>query len=256
MKAIDGFNATIERAEHFLKLYEVLHDNRKRAVRSDWGDKFRALMRWSPSEKFERVDGTGSILILLSDAGVSRAQFNHDILSELLRGSIVTSVSALDRYLHDLVVERCWALLTRKEADIPSELAKIRIPVVETKRALQQLRNNADARPGNLVKKAVQEMLHKETFQSPDDVKRAAEMVGCTDFWTKVSVRMTGKPAKGDVVASLRGIAIRRNQIVHEADLVRKVRDARPSLRDISHADAKRSVMWMKDFVAAIEQIV
>ncbi|MBI3301966.1 MAG: hypothetical protein HYZ72_07805 [Deltaproteobacteria bacterium] len=81
-------------------------------------------------------------------------------------------------------------------------------------------------------------------------------MLGIKDFWSVVASKMPGKPSKEDVMKQLREIATRRNQIVHEADLVRKIKSKQLTLREVKHAEAKNIVDWTKNFVGAIEQVV
>jgi hypothetical protein len=258
MKPIDLFNASIERPKHILRLYDLLHDSRSRSVRRDWAKSFKEMMRWPKGEDIVRVDGKDkqSLLIMRQAVGIDRVHFSHDYLSELLRSVVVAAISSLDRYLHDLVVHHSWKLLSKADEDVPTELKKLSIPVSVAKRAIQQLKKDAKARPGHIVKKAIQERLHREyTFQKPDDVLKASKMLGLEDFWTKVASKMPGTPKKEDVVATLRTIAKRRNEIVHEADLVLKTKAREITLRDITRADAENWINWMEEFVTAIDQV-
>jgi hypothetical protein len=259
MKPLDSFNAAIDRARHLLNLYDLLHDSRQRGVRSDWADSFKALMHWPASESIVRVDGKDrdSLLVLREAVGIDRDQFSHDYVSELLRASVVAAISALDRYMHDLVLLHSWRLLSKPEDQIPNELKKIAIPVTATKRALRRLRENSTARPGHIVKEAIQEHLHRHyTFQKPDDILKASKMLGVSNFWQSVANEMPVSPTKQDVIMSLRKIAARRNQIVHEADLVRKTKAKEITLRDISRREAHIWIEWMTEFVNAIDRVV
>ena len=241
-----------------LRLYELICDTRKYNVRKDWESTFKQVMHWPDKESIVRVDGKdkASILVLREKCNIGREQFAHDYVSELLRGAVVASVSALDRYLHDLIVKHSWKLLNRREEDIPKGLKSLNISTLDAKKALEHLRKNSASRPGHLIKQAVQERLHREyTFQNPDSVLAAAKMLGVEDFWSKVSAKMPGKPANGEVIKMLRKIAQRRNQIVHEADLIR-TRRADAALRDISHSDAVAWVEWMEGFGSAIQEVV
>jgi hypothetical protein len=67
--------------------------------------------------------------------------------------------------------------------------------------------------------------------------------------------RMPGAPARDDVIETLRLINSRRNQIVHEADLVRTSR-REPALRDISYAEAEEWIRWMRGLGNAIQSAV
>lgn len=242
-----------------LRLYDLLHDTRARKVRADWAAKLLSLMHWPKAEKITRVDGKNrnSILILREAVGIDRDKFTHEYLAELLRATVVATVSGLDRYMHDIVIFHSWALLNRAEGKIPKELKKLQIPVLSARHAVDKIRSDAKARPGVLVKEALREHLHREyTFQRPDDVQKAALMLGIDDFWGKVAAAMPGAPKKEEVIRTLREIAQRRNQIVHEADIVRKAKAMTITMREISVKDAADWVAWMRSFVAAIDVVV
>ena len=259
MNPKDCFDTAYIRAEHFLTLYKLLHDTRARRIRSDWADRFKDLMRWPQGENIVRIDGENrnSILILREEVGIDRNQFTHEYMSELLRSAIVAVVSAFDRYLHDQVVSKSWGLLQKKEDDIPKELTRIKLPVLATKRALDKLRRDEKSRPGYIVKQAIQENLHREyTFQNPSNVVKACQMLGVNDLWTKVSAEMPGNPQISDVISKLKSIVDRRNKIVHEADLTKKIKIKKVSLRKITLKFTVESVYWIRDLVEAIDIVI
>lgn len=259
MAPFDTFLVAMHRADHLLVIYDLLHDQRQRGVRQDWADKFRGLMRWPKNEAFERVDGKAgnSILILRKATGLDRDKFQHEYLEELLRATVVATVSALDRYMHDIVVHHSWALLGQAEAKVPKELKNLQIPVLAAKHAVDRLRKDDTARPGGLIKEAIRNELHREfTFQKPDDVQRAAKMLGINDFWRLVAAKMPGHPTNEAVIKALREIVHRRNQIVHEADVVRKAKAKQITMRAISATTAGEWAKWMRDLVGAIDDVV
>ncbi len=254
-----GFDAAMERAKHLLTMYEILHDTRQRRVRADWAASFKKLMRWPAGEQIDRVDGKdrNSMLILRQTVGIDREHFAHDMVSELLRSAVVAAISAVDRYMHDQVVKHCWKLLGRREDQIPKELLKVALSPLVTRRALEKLRSDANARPGSLVKKALQERLHRDyTFQSADGIERAAKLLGLRDFWGEVASRLPGPPTKGDVKDLINEIARRRNKIVHEADLIPRTRHAGFKLRDIAVADARNWVSWIDELISATDDVI
>lgn len=255
----DGFDHAMVRTKHFLVLYNILHDTRYRNIRSDWADNFKAFMRWPNSEKIVRIDGQGgnSFLILKESLGIDRSHFAHDYLSELLRSAIVTSVSALDRYFHDLLVHYCWNILNRNEKHIPKRLKELKIPLLAVKKVIRKLKEEQASRPGNIIKGKIQEILHREyTFQSPNDLDNAAKLLGLEDFWKKVGQEIKGKPKAGIVQDSLRKIAQRRNQIVHEADLILKTKAKEITLREINVNEVDEIKCWVEEFVEAVEKVV
>jgi ribonuclease BN (tRNA processing enzyme) len=137
------------------------------------------------------------------------------------------------------------------------ELKKLSLPILATKNALEKLRGDPKARPGHLVKAALQTHLHRDhTFQRPDDVVKAAQMLGVKDFWGKVAEQMPGSPDKGKVIGILNTIANRRNQIVHEANMVRKTRAKKITLREIARSTAQEWCDWSRLLVEAIDKVV
>ena len=257
--AWDVFETAIERASHLVQLYDLLHDSRQRAVRADWADSFNRLMHWPVGEQIVRIDGTDrdSLLVLRESVGIDREHFTHDYVSELLRASVVASISALDRYMHDIVLHHSWALLQRADADIPKELKKIAIPITTAKSIINKLKDDPKSRPGHIAKKAIQERLHRDyTFQKPGDILKASKMLGISNFWQSVADEMDGTPPKNDVIKQLREIAKRRNQIVHEADVVLKTKAKDITLRDISRTEAEEWTEWIYEFVWAVDTVI
>ena len=254
----DTFDFAYKRAKHYLALYNIVHNSRQRAARSDWLENFKRFMHWPLGDDIVRIDGKDgkSLLILKEELGIDRELFAHDYASELLRSAIVAAISALDRYMHDYVVEKSWSLLNRPENDIPKELKKIKIPVLATKKALEKIRKDHNSRPGSLIKKQIQDVIHREfTFQKKDDIQKGARMLGIEDFWGKVAEKMPDSPSKMDVQSKLTKVAKRRNQIVHESDIFLKISAKKISQREIKYLEAEEYVKWVGHFVSAMDQV-
>lgn len=255
----DTFDFAMSRANHQLALYDILHDSRQRGVRSDWKSKFMNTVTWPNTENIVRVDGKdkNSMLILRECLGLSREQFAHAYVSELLRGVISSSISALDRYIHDQVMKHCLTLLRRAEDDIPKELKNLKIPLLTAKKSLEKFRSSISSRPGSILKADLREILHRdETFQNVYGVEKGAKMLGIDDFWSKITRKLPGYTRSGDVQDKLRSIAKRRNQIVHEADVVIQERARNPKLRDISRTEAEDSLIFISNFAQAFDELV
>jgi len=216
-------------------------------------------MQWPDSEKIVQVDGKdrNSILILRERLHIERRHFAHDYVSELLRAAVVGGVSALDGYMHEQVLSHSWSLLSRAEDKIPTELKKLEIPLLDVKRAIDHARKKNNTRPGNMIKKSIQEILHKNfTFQKPDNIKKAADMLGIADFWGQVASKMSSNPSKENVIDRLRQITYRRNQIVHEADLERKARAKKLTFRKINRNETQEIVTWITNFGKAMDTVI
>lgn len=251
------FDYSIERAKHMLSLYDILHNSRQRSGRKDWLNKFKDLMHWPRGESIVRIDGKdrNSFLVLRESLGITSDRFAHLYVSELLRSSVVSSVSAMDRYFHDLILSKSWTLLSKSEKSVPKNLKTLPIPAYAVRKALAALRDDSSARPGNYLKNEIQNVLHKEyTFQSVSGVDTAVSMLGIKDFWKTVAGCL-GISAE-NAQTKIRDIAKRRNQIVHEADIVLKTKGKEISLRDITRGEAEEIVDFISRFIVEVEKCV
>lgn len=259
VRPIDIFDHAIQRADHFITLYDLLSDTRQRSIRSDWASKFQDLMNWPTGEDIIRVDGKNkdSILIMRESIGIDRNHFTHDYLSELLRAALVASVSAMDRYFHELVLRDSIGLLALSEKNIPPRLKGLKIPVLVTKKALSKAKMDKSSRPGHLLKKAIQIALHEKTFQSPNEIGNAIKnMLGVEDFWRKVGKQMPQAPNSESVQKQIKVIAKRRNAIVHEADLILKTKAQEISLNEIDKNTVSKYIKFLKSFIQGTEKVL
>lgn len=257
MKPKKKFAACIERAEHFLMLYELLCNTRRKDTYSNW--QFSRPNHWKTGDGFVRIDGKNkdSILIIRGTLGITREKFCHDNLSGLLAAAVVFAVSALDRYVHDQIVENSWKLLNRAERDIPKDLSRLRVPLLATKKAVERLKRASNSRPGFIVKQEIQEVLHREyTFQKSNPLKSAGDILGIKDFWGSLAEAHSDKLSKSDLIAKLDAIAERRNQIVHEADTVLTIKDSQIQTHDITKVIAKDYIDFIEKTVSALDKVI
>src|SRR5437016_4627981 len=126
MKPVDVFKHG--RAEHLLKLAELLTNTRQRKMRKDWAKDFKKFMHWKQKEQIDRVDAAGALLILRQSSQLSSKTFNDDYTGELLRASHVTVVAALDRYCHEVISTRCIKSLKNRKG-VSAELRKLALPI-------------------------------------------------------------------------------------------------------------------------------
>ena len=245
MRPIDAFNDGRSRAEHLLKLAEVLTNTRQRAARADWKVSFRNLMHWPTTREFERVDGEHAILILPIECGLRANAFQEEYLSELLRSALVAMVSALDRYCHEVVTKA----LMREFRNGNTHVRKLEISLKEIEEVL--LRAEEGRRPRNALRNALQARLYKETYQTPAQIADALRLAGKTDIWNRCATSMNS--TREELVTKLNKIIARHNRIVHEGDLVRHERAGGVRRHDIQPAEVSDLIAWISDLVAALE---
>ncbi len=256
-----AFDITMQRVDRLLGLYHLLRNTRERRIRRDWARKFKKLMHWAQGDKIDRVDGKGALLILRETSKFSAKEFTHDELGEFLRAALAASVSALDRYCHEVVLSRVMAQLRRSESNWPRELKKLTLPISVTKTAVAHARvrrgrgGGVRTRPMNIVRHALQDQFHRYlTMQNPDDIARAFNMVGIDSLWSQCGKRLGRKP--GTLIDHLRNIVARRNQIVHEGDIRRFRRGQRLVLNEIDIRRIQRDIKLIRDVVGSIDYLL
>ena len=134
---------------------------------------------------------------------------------------------------------------------------QIKIPILATKKAVKKIKSNPNARPGHIIKSELQKILHDNfTFQKPESILNGASMLGIKDLWSKIAQKMPEPHSNADVMDKLKVVANRRNEIVHEADIILKTSANQISQREIAYSFAEDSVVWIGKFVSALDEVI
>lgn len=180
---------------------------------------------------------------------VSRAR------NDLRRAAVVMAVAAIDSYMHALVLRRVSSV--RKE-EFPKILSRVEIPFEDlaslADASLEAQRAKQQARPWVQVKNALQRRLLRETFQSYEQVGNALAMAGIERAWPKVADEMG--ETNTAIKATLGALVHRRNQIVHEGDVMRASRPRKLRFNQIVHETTEDEVDWVESLLAAVEAVV
>lgn len=152
------------------------------------------------------------------------------VASDMRRLSIVMAVSALDTYLHRLVVARVY-----EHKKLPGGLASLSVTfsqlLAEADASVDARKQAKAHRPRVRAKRILRDRLQRETFQNSEDVSRALGMAGKHRSWSHIAAAMSGS-TRGDSVAlraQLDAYVKRRNAMVHEGDYERKERPQNPT---------------------------
>ncbi len=261
MEAIEAFDNAMERVDFLCNLYENLRNTRKRNTRTDWARNFKTLMHWPQGEQIHRIDGTGAVLILRQTSSLQVKQFAEDVLGELSRAALVTAVSALDRYCHEVVLSRVITELRKPVSKMSADCKKMEVSVIDAIKAIENAKvrkgkgGKTRTRPMNIIRHSLQEKFHRNrTMQKPDDIAKSFSMVGIEKIWEKCSKQMASKPE--DMKKRLAGITHHRDKIVHEGDIVRHKRGGKVKVNPIDHASVKADVVWIRQLVTAVEAVI
>jgi len=120
--------------------------------------------------------------------------------------------------------------------------------------AVKALGASRPFRPANQIRKALQEALHRRSFQSWREIEYAFSLIGIS----KLSGQLESAYKVRDLTlirTQLNEIATRRNRIVHEGDLVRHERGGRVRHRLISHKQVQATLDFLDEFVAHMDAV-
>jgi hypothetical protein len=257
MNPLDTYKDTARRARLFLSYHDGLVPAHTRSIPIGWGASFSQLMGWSSSSGIQRVDCKEAVIVLRQGAGLNPNQFTRSCLDDQLRAALTFGVSALDRYVHERVVKGIVAAL--KKPNPNKEQREFVIPVSTaikiSAESVKAAKENKRLRPTNIIRKQVQVLLHKKPFQSYREIEYAFKLLGINNL----SGQLQTAYGTGDLRAvkiQLANIAKRRNQIVHEGDLVVHERGGQVKWHVIERKYVADSLDFLDLFVAHLDSVV
>lgn len=251
MTAKQAYDHVAQRARRLLRYHDGLINVRKRGMRADWKSSFCRFMHWPQTAAIDRIDSKDAVVVLRHDSGLAAKDFSTAALDDLLRASLTLGVSALDRYLHERVVKR--VIQSLRSTDLRSAQEKLEIPAIFALRMTETWRrasrDGTNSRPANQLRIALQESLHRRTFQNWREIEEAFELIGVSGITGTLQTAY----AVGDmkpIKAELNALVQRRHLIVHEGDLVRHKRAGQSRV----HSIARKYVADSLDFIDTLVQ--
>jgi hypothetical protein len=179
-----------------------------------------------------------------------------NLRTDMRRLGVVMAVSALDTYMHRLVIERAFW-----HEDLPSELAKLDVRFDSLLRQADDTTVAArmephGARPRVGVKRQLRDRLLRDSFQSFDAVGKALSMTGKTGLWKEIGAEFDPAMTPVEIKRKLNSVVARRNQIVHEGDYERLERPRGARRNPMPPADARAHLKFMEELIGAIHIVV
>ena len=257
----ENFDAVILYASHFCSLYELLCCDQRVKLTQEAEDSVKKYFKIKEPDSLLQIGGMTkgdqqSLLLIRNPSnGMTTHEFEHEYTSQLLRSAIVFSVAALDKYMHSVVVNRCFTLLSSNKTDTPERLRELKMPVTVAFDTVNELRKNWKSRPGYIIKEKIRDELHAKTMQGSRQIDIALGLMGVKGFWKDVAAGMNGSLTDKDIKTKLDKIVQRRNQITHEADILRTIRSGKVNFRKISKSDTTNAVAFIMEFVAVANTI-
>jgi hypothetical protein len=174
---------------------------------------------------------------------------NNQYLLWLLRATVVSAVSALDAYIHDVLALHIPRVLSNAARPVSDPLAELVGRVISTKKTpdVQNMLRFVRSTTGSqdLATEIREKIARFESYQAPDKVVYAFRLIGVNDVLVDAADRWQGPGTdRANIATRLDRYVKRRNQIAHEADL-----DAHGTHRAITPDYAWQCKEFIKDLV-------
>lgn len=183
----------------------------------------------------------------LYDHLLNNSKFPHNVISDILRSELVSVVSALDRFIHDIV--RVGIIESYNgQRELTSSCSNFQINIGDLKSFLDPAINQD---PRIILGDIIDRRHSHLSFQDPKKIADALSL-----FWDNNQKWQTIASQLGSdqnaIKVELKNIIIRRNQIVHEADF-----DAfQNQLQEIKSNDVEVSVEFINKLVGVIYSLI
>ena len=132
-------------------------------------------------------------------------------LSDVLRAALVTSVSALDLFIHEAVT---LGMLEAYRSERVKTRAFLRFQVT----LLGVIQASSDFTSVSWLEQEIRERHGHQSFQTPDHIADAIRLISEVELWNEVACSVGME--RREVRDRLNLIVDRRNKIVHEADMI------------------------------------
>ena len=143
-----------------------------------------------------------------------------------------------------------------RSGQIPRSWMKLDVPMDElatlARSVVRARQSGTQSRPWVQVGNALQRRILRQPFQSSEQVSRAVSFCGRKKVWDLAAQRGLGETPKG-VQQELDAIVMRRNQIVHEGDIKRRLKPHKLKFNRVAAATFRKWVQWIENLVDALD---
>lgn len=170
-------------------------------------------------------------------------------LNEILRSEYVLVISALDRYLHDIVREHLLNIdLSKMALDNITSQKEYPISLFTVKSLLEE---PDETTKKQLIATDLKKSLEKISFQSSSSVESALRLIGCKKIWKSLGIKLS--KTSDDAKRTLDIMIRRRNIIAHQADISN---ENTLEKNEINRADVDEEITFIVSLVESINQII
>lgn len=194
-------------------------------------------------ESYKRVQNMHALYKYLLDD----QHFQPAVLSDMLRSEIAFIVSAFDKFIHDVVKIGILEIFNGTRVNT----ASFDSYPINMSQMHSIISPSPTSDPTSILENIIVANQKHLSYQDPDKIAQALSLVWTEEHkWQKIATEMATdqKPLK----IELKNIVLRRNQIVHEADIDLFTND----LQTINEVDVVKSVDFIKNLTDSIYNLI
>lgn len=171
---------------------------------------------------------------------------------DIRRQAVAMGVAALDTWMH-------WSIRNADMSALSNRLHRLEVPFGDLVRmgenSLDARRRGVQDRPVVRARNVLSEKLLTMTFQTARQWELGFDLLGIKQGINKAGQAMTPAQNHGAIIAQLNALSHRRNKIVHEGDLRRLARPQKVTRSQLLRADVDADLLWIGDFLAAVDTV-
>lgn len=250
MNLTKTFEESISHADELLILYDALLTKNQRAANSgNWTTKVfdSKLIPWPKRDGLWRSRGKNILIIGNNKAGIDLEAFNAAGLAVLLRSAMVLAMAAIDKLLHEAISLRFSSLAQAGELDkfVKLDLSTC-YKIAQEARERRGKGGKIKKRPGHKIKSEVLRRIYQESYLSLKRLQEVSAACGKNKIFDKYAKTINSTPK--ELQDKWSHIYVRRNNIAHECDIVRKAKTKQIHFNHVSPSELQNDINFTKQF--------
>lgn len=169
---------------------------------------------------------------------------------DVRRQALSMAVAALDTWMH-------WSIRRVDLRTLSNRLGALEVPfstlVDMAEHSISSRNVGIQDRPRVRARNALNEQLLTMTFQNARQWEYGFNLLGIRSGLTSAGAGMTPPESKSSVEDHLNRLSHRRNKIVHEGDLVRRIRPQTIRREVLLRSDIDEDIAWIRRFLGAVD---
>lgn len=252
MKLTDTFKEAIRHTEKLVAFYEMLLTKNTRACRRDWSESFfeANLVEWPRRQGLWRSRNDNVLIVGTGKTTFSHRMFMVDGLSVLLKSGLILAMAAVDKILHDAICQKFASLAKNGSLnDLVHMKLSNAYEIAHSARVRRGKGGKKRPRPGHKIKEEVMRQIYTQSYLAPQHLQKICAICGKKSIFTKyVKSRPTSRITPTTLQEKWERLYIKRNQIAHECDIIRKPKPQKVHFHEFSGKEMLDDIRFIGDF--------